>query len=140
MWKNEVSWRFADLMSDSNSNFRGHNFQETNIKQMMSLNFRCPFINVNIRQKWHCSRILRILELKQYVNKCGYNDRLLRVLIPRPPPGIRSPIESIPCTDAIKLRVNNADFLAATEHLIKWRKVELIIPTETLKYEALAGL
>jgi len=51
------------------------------------------FINVNIRQKSHCCRFLRILEMKQYAIKCGYNDRLVRGLIPRPPTGIRSPIE-----------------------------------------------
>jgi hypothetical protein len=81
-----------------------------------------------------------MLELKEYVNKFGYNDRLLRVSIPRPPPGIRSQIEPIPCTNAIKLRVNNVDLPAVTEHLIKCRKVQLIIPTEALNYEALAGL
>ena len=47
MWKNEVSWKFAAVMSDSNSKFRGHNFQETNIKQTMSLKFlslyRCKY-------------------------------------------------------------------------------------------------
>ena len=80
MWNNEVPWRFAALMSGLSSNFQGHNFQGTNIKYTMSLKSLCPTINVNIRQKSHCCRILRILELKQYVNKCGYNERLVRVL------------------------------------------------------------
>jgi hypothetical protein len=93
MWNNEVSWRFAALMCSSSSNFQGHNFQGTNTKHTMSLKFLCPSINVNIRQKSHCCRILRILKLKQYVNKCGYNDRLVIVFIPTPPSGIRSPIE-----------------------------------------------